>query len=281
MSDFEKLRIVIRYEFLKHIRRRRLWIILGLALLVEALVLILVPVLMHHWPKDIVLPLGAGTVKGVITMATLLTFGPTLAALGAVFFAGDAIAGEFESKTGFLLFTNPVKKVVLWSGKFLACYLAVVLLIIFTYIIITVSLLAIYQTVPVEMLKSFGLCLLYAAAVLSVTFLFSSFSKGAMGATVITLVFIWVISGIVQSVLAATGNPYWFLISAQGDSVYLVYGGIRALAQGLGGTGGQLGNGDISNFGELNIGQATLGMVIYLVVGFAVAVRIAGRRQLA
>jgi len=279
MSDFEKLRIVTRYEFLKHIRRRRLWIILGLALLVEALVLILVPVLMHHWPKDVVLPLGAGTVKGVTTMATLLTFGPTLAALGAVFFSGDAIAGEFESKTGFLLFTNPVKKVVLWSGKFLASYIAVVLLIIFTYIIITISLLAIYQTVPVELFKSFGLCLLYAAAVLSVTFLFSSFSKGAMGATVITLVFIWVISGIVQSVLAATGNPYWFLISAQGDSVYLVYGGIRALTQGLSGSG-QLGNGNAPNFGELNIGLAVLGMVIYLVVGFTASVGIAGRRQL-
>ncbi len=281
MSDFEKLRIVTRYEFLKHIRRRRLWIILGLALLVEALVLILTPILLKHYPQDVVLPFGAGTIKGVTSMATLLTFGPTLAALGAVFFAGDAIAGEFENKTGFLLFTNPVKKFVLWSGKYLACYLAVVLLIIFTYIIIAVSLLAIYHTVPLTIFKSFGLCLLYAAAVLSVTFLFSSFSKGAMGATVITLVFIWVISGIVQSVLSFTGNPYWFMISAQGDSVYLVYGGIRALAQGLGGSGANLGNGNGPAISELNIGLAAVGMVIYLVVGFVASVRLAGRRQLA
>ena len=174
-----------------------------------------------------------------------------------------------------------MKKFVLWSGKYLACYLAVVLLIIFTYIIIAVSLLAIYHTVPLTIFKSFGLCLLYAAAVLSVTFLFSSFSKGAMGATVITLVFIWVISGIVQSVLSFTGNPYWFMISAQGDSVYLVYGGIRALAQGLGGSGANLGNGNGPAIPELNIGLAAVGMVIYLVVGFVASVRLAGRRQLA
>ena len=46
MSDLEKLGIVIKYEFLKHIRRTRLYIILGIALLAEALVLILIPTLM-------------------------------------------------------------------------------------------------------------------------------------------------------------------------------------------------------------------------------------------
>jgi ABC-type transport system involved in multi-copper enzyme maturation permease subunit len=40
LSNFEKLGIVIKYEFLKHIRRRRLYIILGIALLVEVLALI-------------------------------------------------------------------------------------------------------------------------------------------------------------------------------------------------------------------------------------------------
>ena len=35
MSELEKLRVVIRYEFLKHIRRKRLYLILGLALLAD------------------------------------------------------------------------------------------------------------------------------------------------------------------------------------------------------------------------------------------------------
>jgi ABC-type transport system involved in multi-copper enzyme maturation permease subunit len=265
MNDFEKLRIIVRYEFFKHIRRRRLWVILGLALLAEAAVLILIPVLRDGYPDN------------VLMMAALLTVGPTLGALGAVFFAGDAIAGEFENKTGFLLFTNPVKKIILWTGKFLACYLAVAALIVFAYIIIAIALLVIYQQVPVEMFKSFGLCLLYASAVLAVTFFFSSFSKGAMGATVITLVFIWVISGILESVLAFTGNPYWYLISAQGDSVGLVYGGISTYLGGMGAEGAAA----LAGFEPLNIGHAAMGLVIYLVVGFGLAVRLAGRRQLA
>ncbi len=180
MSEFERLRIVAGYEFLKHIRRKRLYVILGLTLIAELAVLILVPVL------------GDGFPDSVMVMAALLSVGPALATIGAIFFAGDAIAGEFESKTGFILFTNPVKRSTLVIGKYLACYAAVALLVILGYVIVAISLLAIYGTVPIETLSSFGLCLLYAGSVLSVTFFFSSISKGAMGATVITLVFIMV-----------------------------------------------------------------------------------------
>ena len=188
----DKLNTVIRYEFLKHIRRARLWIILGIALLAEALVLILIPALSD----------GGGYPENVTFMAQMLTVGPSLVALGAVFFAGDAIAGEYESKTGFLLFTNPIKRETLWVGKYLAGFIAVASLMIFTYIVIAISLFAIYQEVPIEIFQSFGLALFYGAAVLSTTFFFSAISRGSMGATIMTLVFVWVICGILESVLA-------------------------------------------------------------------------------
>ena len=271
MSELEKLRIVTGYEFLKHIRRRRLWIVLAIALVAEAAVLILIPVLGDGYPRN------------VLAMAGILTVGPAMAAIGAIFFAGDAIAGEFESKTGFMLFTNPVRKITLWAGKFLAGYIAVALLVIFTYIIIAISLLVIYGEVPIEMFKSFGLCMLYSASIISLTFFFSSVSKGAMGATVMTLLFIWVFSGILESVLGFTGNPYWFLTSAQGDSIAMVYGGIELFLEGLG--GGEFSGGHfeamLERFEPLSIGMAAWGMVIYLVVGFVLSVWISGRRQLA
>lgn len=264
MSELGKLGIVISYEFLKHIRRARLWVVLGLALLADLAILILIPVLQDGYPKD------------VLSMAMLLTVGPSMASLGAVFFAGDAIAGEFEGRTGFMLFTNPIKKVTLWTGKYLAGYVAVVLLIIFTYIITAVSLLIIYGEIPSKMLESFGLALLYAAAVLSITFFFSSFSKGAMGATIITLVFLWVISSILQTILSLTGNPYWYLISAQGNTISNVYGGVESFLGNIGGGGGI-----VSDIAQPSIAQSVLGMVIYIVVGFGLAIWRAGRRQLA
>jgi ABC-2 type transport system permease protein len=266
LSEFEKLGIVIKYEFLKHMRRRRLYVILGIALLAEVLVLVLIPVLHHGYPDN------------VMVMAAMLTIGPSLAAIGAVFFAGDAIAGEFESKTGYILFTNPVRRTTLVIGKYLACLIAVALLVAFTYIIIAVSLLIIYHQVPIAILGSFGLCLFFAAAVLSTTFFFSAVSKGSMGATVMTLLFIWLISNITESVLAFTGNPYWFLISAGSDSITLPYGNIVTLMAGLG-----MGNFQemMGNWKPLTIGMAMWGMTIYLVAGFLLSIWISKRRQLA
>lgn len=266
MSNLDKLGIVIRYEFLKHIRRARLYIIFGIALFVEALVLILVPVLADGFPKD------------VKTMAALLTVGPSLAAIGAVFFAGDAIAGEYESKTGFLLFTNPIKRETLWIGKYLAGFLSVTLLMIFTYIIIAVSLLVIYQEAPWQMFESLGLALYYATAVLSTTFLFSAISRGSMGATIMTLLFVLVICSILESVLAFTGNPYWFVLSAGGDSITSVYGGMDMLLSGFGMNSADFGN--MMNFQLVTPAMAAWGMTIYAVGGFIGSIFLARRRQL-
>ena len=266
MSELGKLRVVTGYEFLKHIRRRRLYVILGLALVTELAVLILLPALQGGYPDNVML------------MAAMLTVGPSLAAIGAVFFAGDAIAGEFESKTGFILFTNPVKRTTLVIGKYLASFIAITLLIAFTYIIIALSLLIIYHEVPIEILTSFGLCLFFASAVLSTTFFFSAVSKGAMGATVMTLLFVWMLSGIIESVLAFTGNPYWFLISAGGDSIALAYGSLDTFMSGFGMGGFEA---LMENFEPLTIGMAAWGMAIYLVVGFVLSIWISRRRQLA
>jgi ABC-2 type transport system permease protein len=265
-NTWEKLGIVIQFEFLKHIRRKRLYIILGIALLTEALILILIPGLNHwHFPNS------------VKVMAGLLTVGPSLAAIGAVFFAGDAIAGEFEAKTGFLLFTNPIKRDILWVGKYLAGMLAITLLIVFVYVIIAISLLAIYHTVPLAIFTSFGLCLYYAAAVLSTTFFFSAVSKGSMGATIITLLFVWMFCGILESVLAFTNNPYWFVLSAGGDSIALPYGSMKDMMAGLGITSS---GGMMPEFKAISLGMAAWGMTIYFIGGFIASIWISRKRQL-
>jgi len=177
-----------------------------------------------------------------------------------------------------MLFTNPVKRVTLIIGKYLASFVAVIILIVVGYLIISISLLAIYGTIPVETLKSFGLALLFGGSVISVTFLFSSFSKGAMGATVITLVFLMVISPIIDTVLLMTDTPHWFLISTAGDSIATVYGGYELFMQGF----VPLEHIDSLpfEFESPDIGLTALAMVIYMVVGFVLSILISRRRQL-
>ncbi len=264
MRELENLGVVTWYEFLKHLRRKRLYWILGIVVVAELAVLIGLPVLGQDYPND------------VMIMAALLSIGPSLATLGAVFFAGDAIAGEFERKTGYILFPNPVRRTTLVMGKYIACAAALLLLTLLAYLIVCVSLLAIYGHIPLETAKSFGLCLLFAGSVLSLTFLFSSISKGAMGATVITLVFIMIISGILDGVLALAGQPSWFLLSKAGDSIVTVYGGYEAL---------MIGGIPTSISPEVlkapDIGLSILAMAIYLVVCLPLSIWITKRRQLA
>jgi len=264
LSEFEKLEVVAWYEFLKHLRRKRLYMILGVVIVAELAVLIGLPLLGEGYPEN------------VLITAAMLSIGAMLATIGAIFFAGDAIAGEFESKTGYILFPNPVRRTTLVIGKYLACYAAVILLILLGYVIVCISLLAIHGHIPIETAKSFGLCLLYAGSVLSVTFFFSSVSKGAMGATVMTLVFIMVISGVIDGVLMMAGQPSWFLLSKAGDSMMTVYGGYGAF----------MGDGTPHGIpaGVLegpNISLCILAMVIYLAVCFLLSIWITKRRQLA
>jgi len=266
LNELKRLGIVINYEFLKHIRRKRVYVILLLVLVTEAAVLAGFPALMGGYPESVNL------------MATLLSIGPTMAVIGAIFFSGDAIAGEFENKTGFMLFTNPGKRTTLVLGKYIAGCLAVAVLTVVAYIVVCVSLLAIYQTIPIETAQSFGLCMLYGACIVAVTFLFSAVSKGAMGATVMTLVLIMVISGVVESVLMLAGQPYWFLISTAGDCITMVYGGIELMLAEF------VPLEEMGNFPfELespDIGRCVLAMVIYLAVGLISSLIITNRRQL-
>ena len=139
--------------------------------------------------------------------------------------------------------------------------------------------LVIYGSVPIETAKSFGLCLLFGGSVLSVTFLFSALSKGAMGATVITLVLIMVIFGIIESVLSMAGKPYWFLLSTGGDSIAMVYGGIELIMEGI--VPPEAMGSMPFEIKTPDIGLTAWAMVAYLVVGFVSSVLISRRRQLA
>jgi hypothetical protein len=98
-----------------------------------------------------------------------------------------------------------------------------------------------------------------------------------MSATVITLVFIMVISGVIDGVLMMAGQPHWFMLSTSGDTIATVYGGYELFFG-----GGALPRGMLPFEIETpDINLCILAMVIYMVVGFLVSIWITRRRQLA
>jgi len=103
-----------------------------------------------------------------------------------------------------------------------------------------------------------------------------------MGATVITLVVIMVISGIVESVLMMAGKPYFYLPSVGGDAIALVYGGMDLYENLI--PAGAASGGGLEMFLDMkvpDIGHIAYSMTGYLVVCLALSLWISRRRQLA
>ncbi len=268
MSEFEKLKIVTKYELLKQFRRKRFYGALVLTLLAVILVIVLY--------KGLDIP---GKLSPFITedspelFALFVTSaGATIPIFAAVFFAGDSIASEFEHKTGYILFPNPVKRSTLVVGKYIACLTVTALIVILAYVATMIALVGIYQQLPIEVFGSLVLALVYANSVLGIAFLYSSVLKGSMGATIATLLTIMLVFGVIEISLIFANIEPWFMHGYAGDSVGSVYG-VSFAAFGGGMPGGGM---------ERNPDPATSFFVMlgYFIVPFILSIWLAKRREM-
>jgi ABC-2 type transport system permease protein len=210
-SDLRQIGIVTRYELLKHLRRRRLPAVLAIAALV-AILLIVVPYALNvRYPEE--------AKQGG---STFFSFASTLIVIVGAFFAGDAIASEFEHKTGYVLFPNPVRRVSLVLGKFAAAFISSLLPIGLYYVLGVGSLLGIYHTVPLEIGGSFLYAMLYLCCVLGVTFLFSAVLRSSMTATLLSFFAFILIFQIVSSVVTLAAVEPWFMPNYAAGSIIQV-----------------------------------------------------------
>lgn len=208
ISNLRQIIVVTRYELLKHSRRRRLFAVLIIAAL-AGILLIVVP-----YTLNVALPKAAKD-----WASTFFSFASTLTVVVGAFFAGDAIASEFEHKTAYVLFPNPVKRTSLVLGKFTAALASTLLPIGFYYILGAGGLLSIYGTVPLEIATSFLYAILYLLCVLGLTFLFSALLKSSMSATLLSFFMFILILQIVSSVITLAGIEPWYMPNYEGGSI--------------------------------------------------------------
>ena len=233
-SEYEKLKIVSRYELLKQFRRKRFYGAVIITILAQVLAIVLYKGL--NVPASLPTPLPDTSKLFALFITSV---GSSLPILFSVFFAGDSIASEFESKTGYLLFPNPVKKRTIVIGKYVACFIATTVVLVIAYVVSVAALLGFYRQLPVETWGALGLSVVLASSVLSLAFLFSSVLKGGMGATIGTLLTYLLIFPIVSGSLSTSGHKPWFMLNFAGSSITSIYR--IPLAEGLfGGRAGGL-----------------------------------------
>ena len=196
-SDMNQVMLVARYDIYKHLRSKRL---LGL-LIVEALLLVLIlalpPLLGNEYNKS---------PDGYMSSFTSANTINLLIVIGATLFAGDAIVSEYQNRTGYLIFPNPVKKSVLFAGKFLASIIIVGGAVLIWYGVGMISGLAITGSVTTLAFYSLLLALLYSIACIGVGFFLSALMKGSTGALVFTFALLFMILPIVDNTVGAIGG---------------------------------------------------------------------------
>lgn len=188
-----------RYELLKHIRRRRVYAVVAIT---AALAFIQIIV---RWA------LNAFPVQATVWASEFFGSSVFIIVIVGTFFAGDSIVSEFEQKTGYITFTNPVRRISFVSGKFVAALVSSMLPIVLYYLIGTGALIGIYGSVPLEIAASFAYGILYLCVVLGFTFLFSAILKGTMGATLLSFFLFLLILTTLSGVISLTANEPWYL----------------------------------------------------------------------
>lgn len=274
MSEFEKLKVVTKYELLKQFRRKRFYGALAITVLAVVLTIGL------YQGLDLVRQTGVSEQLidewGPELFAIFVTSMGTLAVLAAVFFAGDAIASEFENKTGYILFINPVKRATIVVGKYLACFIATATIIAVAYLISVGALLVFYGQVPVGIIGSLALTLILACSMISLAFAFSSILKGGMGAAIATLLTYMVLFTIISSSLALAGYEPWFIPDRAGDAIASTYG--LPLEQWVGGSDVPMMGGMMRASQDPTLSFFVL--LAYAVVLFGISILMTKRREM-
>ena len=278
-TSFEQVPKLTRYQLREY---RRSFRFLALAGIVVAIGAIVTGVVGYYRHSPTIAPilgsntafygsLWGGGASGVIVLA-------------AVFFGGDAIAGEFQNKTGYFLMGLPIRRTSVYLGKFAAAYLASVAMM-GLYLTIVIANGVYYfglQALPWQLGLSLLLALLYLGAVMGATFLFSSlFKTSAYGFVLTAVLFLFGFSLLQTLASDLAGIEPWMVISYASSTLGNVFGSGVLWTHGHASiTAIPVGRGTITTTTyTAGIAEGVVIMLLYLVESFAAGLWLFGREE--
>jgi ABC-2 type transport system permease protein len=204
-SSFKQLCTVMKYTLLDYVRSRRFVILLTISLLISAFLTVVVGYYRPATFLSSALSFYSGWWGSIATFVIILS---------GIFFGGDAISGEFQNKTGYFGIPNPIKRSTIYLGKLLSAFVASTIILLVFAAITMGNGMYYFSNVPMEFWMSFAFALVYLAAVLGFTFLFSSFFRSSTMAILVTAIVFLFAFNIIQTFVAnyAQIEP-WFILT--------------------------------------------------------------------
>ncbi|HIJ00364.1 MAG TPA: ABC transporter permease [Candidatus Methanomethylophilaceae archaeon] len=215
-NDLSQAITVAKYESYKYLRGRKILVFLGL------IVLLLVLQTAVPYLLDTTLPQDP---KGLAEYYMSLV--GTFIIIAATLFAADSLASEYEHRTGFLIFPQPMKRGSLFAGKFLASFLVSMLMVLIYYVVFFIISLYITGTVYLDTFVSLGLAALFVLAATGFGFFVSAFMNRGSTASILVFAALFLIFPIVDSILMFANYDPFFTLSQAGNAVYNAIAGIE------------------------------------------------------
>ena len=220
-GSLEQILKLTRYQLREYFSTRRFVILLGIV----AAVGIIVTAVVAHFRGG---PEVAALLASAVGFYGSFWGGgaPFVVVLAAVFFGGDAIAGEFQNKTGYFLMGLPIRRTTVYVGKFIAAFLAsaAVLLLYLAIMLLNGAYYFGGGLLPWQLAPSLLLTLVYLAAVLGSTFMFSSlFKTSAYGFVLTAILFLFGFTLLQDLVVGLVRMEPWMVISYASGAISDVF----------------------------------------------------------
>ena len=269
-TDFGDILLSTQFEIRKHIKRKRL--------LMTGILAILLPTLFY------IVPLATGTDFAPTANAFALSnigFIKFLVIISGAIFAGDAVSGEQEKRTGLLLYSTPQRRNTISVGKYLAAIFATFSVVSLYYLITAMEITAIYGAYEISLnfVKSFLTAILYSTSVVSLIYFFSSILKRSIVSTLLGFFFLLMILPLVSSVLSMVEIDPWFILTHSADlisNVFGLFGG--SFSPSLGGARVVIKLSGASFTPEFYLGIAV--MTVYSIIFFLAGMVISNRKMM-
>ncbi|HZW85598.1 MAG TPA: ABC transporter permease [Nitrososphaerales archaeon] len=207
VSTLNHIGIVAKYNFVNYFRARRFYVMLAIVVLITGLLTVAIG---YYRPPgflggDVLGFYGAGWGRFVDFVVILST----------AFFGGDAISGEFQSRTGYFLVPNPIRRSAIYVGKWLAALLAsTIILAIFALILVANGIYYFGTSIPWQFEQSFAFSWIFLVAALSLTFAFSSLFKSSSISILMSVILLLFVFNVIDAVASdVIGIEPWFSIT--------------------------------------------------------------------
>ena len=201
-----------RYQWREYVSSRRFVVLIGIVLAIG----VILTAVIAHFRSTLSEPGGLLTDNLAFYGSLWGGAAGFVIVLAAVFFGGDAIAGEFQNKTGYFLMGLPIRRATVYVGKYIAALMASICILVLFLVILLLN--GVYylggDALPWQLGPSFLLALVYLMAVLGATFMFSSlFKTSAYGFVLTAILFLFGFSLVEELVTSLVKMEPWMVIS--------------------------------------------------------------------